>query len=278
MDWIHLSRLRAEDILSLSVIGALVTTVGTLLGLFLKEVLFARSFETWKGKRNLQDLYRRYRDPIALAALDLCSRLIEICADVPTDYLNATLLETRSYQENPDFARDEHYKRYKLLSSVYRVCAFLAWVELYRQEIVFLDSSEEAASQRLTTAVYAIRADLADGHNDATDRPAWRDAQLFREEQRGIGEAMISFKGESRVVIGYGGFCDLIEANSPSKRAHWIKLSANFLIDLKPEKDFRLIRMKRLVVHLVDLVILLAPSRLRDDHLRGRSLYLELAQ
>jgi hypothetical protein len=205
MDWSHLNRLKAEAILGLTVIGALVTTVGTLLGLFLKEI-----------------------------------------------------------------------RRYKLLSSVYRLCAFLAWIELYRQEIVFLESGEETSTQRLTKAIYAVRADLADGFNDAADWPAWRDVLLFREEQRAIGEAMISFKGESRIVIGYGEFVDMIDSNTPAEKVRWIKLAAQFLMNPAPEKDFRLIRMKRLIVHLVDLVELLAPGRLREEHVRGRALYLGL--
>jgi len=84
MDWGH--------ILGLTVVAALVTTTGTLLGLILKEVFLARSFERWKSRRSLLQVSRKYRDPIVLAALELCNRLDRICREYPPDYLDASLL------------------------------------------------------------------------------------------------------------------------------------------------------------------------------------------
>lgn len=62
---------------SFAVVAALVTTVGTLFGHYLKEVVLARSLEDWKHRRTLREVYRKYRDPIVLAAIELASRLKE---------------------------------------------------------------------------------------------------------------------------------------------------------------------------------------------------------
>jgi hypothetical protein len=58
-----------KDILSFSVIGALVTTVGALVAMVLKERFFARSFEEWKSSQALNAVHQKYRDPIVLSAL-----------------------------------------------------------------------------------------------------------------------------------------------------------------------------------------------------------------
>jgi hypothetical protein len=52
MDW--------PQVLGFTVVGDLVTTTGTLAGLFLKEVFLARSFEEWKMKQALAQVSRKY--------------------------------------------------------------------------------------------------------------------------------------------------------------------------------------------------------------------------
>ncbi len=81
-----------DEILGYTVFGAVVTTVGTLIGLVLKERIFARSFERWKTQLTLQQVARRYREPIALTALELCTRFIDVCDEYPADFLDASIL------------------------------------------------------------------------------------------------------------------------------------------------------------------------------------------
>jgi hypothetical protein len=64
--------------------------------------------------------------------------------------------------------------------------------------------------------------------------------------------------------MGYGSFVALLE--NPSSSVHgWIKVVTNFLIAPEPDKDFRLVRYQRLVIHLVDLVRTLDQGRLPRD-------------
>lgn len=67
--------LQLSQILGFSVVGALVTTLGSLLALYLKDVLAVRSLERWKARQTLISVYRRYRLPIYLAAEELSGRL-----------------------------------------------------------------------------------------------------------------------------------------------------------------------------------------------------------
>src|SRR6266581_891878 len=125
--------LTAPQILGLSVIAALVTTVGNLLGTWLKEFLFVRSFERWKERRTLLSVYRKYRDPLLLAAQELRSRVAEICEQYPAAYLRSSVLDQHPKQLEANLASDPYFQRYRLVSTVFRLCAFLGWLELYRQ-------------------------------------------------------------------------------------------------------------------------------------------------
>lgn len=254
--------------------GALITTAGTLIALFLKEWFFARSFEDWKSKRSLEAVYRKYKDPIVLATMELCNRLEEICKDYPTDFLKAEFLREVVEPPSRSSTVGPYYNRYKLQSSVYRLCAFLGWLELFRQDVVFLYDGKNRINRQVEEAVKSVRSDLADGYlNDAEDWEEWCDALIFREEQRAIGESMITAGTNGRVVLGYGEFSQIVTASPPSGKPLWIKVATHFLVDLEPDKDFRLIRMKRLIVHLVDLIEALDASRLSDRHRKAWSRY-----
>lgn len=267
-----------SQVLGFTVVGALVTTTGTLAGLFLKEVLLARSFERWKMQQALAQVSRKYREPIALSAIELCNRLTVICDEYPPDFLDASLLASSLDEPAVNSAADPHFKKYRLVSTVYRLCAFLGWVELYRQDTTYLETADGSAGRRVDRAIYAVRSDLADGQlNKALDWQKWHDVLVFREEQRAIGESMIVTVGEVRTVMGYAEFSDLFSATSPSSRARWIHSAAAFLLDPRRAKDFRHTRMQRLIVHLVELTEVLSNARLRDDHWKAHRRYKETA-
>jgi hypothetical protein len=64
--------------LGLAVVGSLVSTLGALVGIFLKDFFFSWSFERWKQRQTLDLLYQKYRDPLRLSARELTSRTLEI--------------------------------------------------------------------------------------------------------------------------------------------------------------------------------------------------------
>lgn len=270
----QLTQLGLKEILGLTVIGALVTTTGTLIALFLKEWFFARSLEDWKMARLLEAIYRKYKDPILLSAIELCHRLDEICREHPADFLKSQYLRCEPKPPSRTSAVDPYFNNYKLQSSVYRLCAFLGWLELFRQDIVFLKDNKKTIGRSVEEAVSAIRSDLADGqHNVADDWHEWCDVLIFREEQRAIGESMITAGANGRVILGYGEFSQIFNADPPTWKSRWIDVATHFFIDQEPDKDFRHTRLKRLIVHLVDLIEALDASRITERHKRARSKY-----
>lgn len=245
----------ASSILTFTVVAAIVTTIGTLFGHVLKELLLARSFELWKSGRASDAVYRKYRDPIVLAALELANRLREICFDYPTDFLASQVLVGPAISAGQRSGRDQYFRRFKCQSTAYRLAALLGWFELYRQEIVFLDTGKNAANRRLQEILQEIRSDLADGHlNEASDWNVWTDTLVFREEQRAIGESLIKQEGGNRLVASYGTFISVLEATDKKSEQRWFQVLTNFFLDPAPPKDFRRIRYNRLLIHLVDLV------------------------
>jgi hypothetical protein len=258
-----------------------VTTIGTLMGFFLKEWLFPRSFEDWKAKRSLESVYKKYKDPLLLSTMELWTRLEEICREHPAvcrespiDYLNSQYLNYASELPTRSSAVDVHFNQYKLQSSVYRLCAFFGWVELFRQDLVFLYDEKKLVGPKVREALDNIRSDFADGQlNEAEDWEDWCDALIYREEQRAIGESMITDGTNGRVVLGYGEFSQLLNGIPPLGKSHWFNVAIRFLIDPEQDNDFRLIRLQRLVVHLADLIEALDSPRFSKKHRELRSKY-----
>ena len=258
--------------LGFTVVAAVISTFGSLVGILMKEYIFSRSFERWKQRQTLELLYEKFRDPLTLSARELASRVSEILEDYPTVYLKTEILASRPERQIHNSTDDKYFRRYKLVSTAYRFCSFLGWLELYRQENTYLHSGNNEHSNALETAVGLIRSDLADGHlNEAEDWLDWRDTLIFREELRAIGESMIEVRGATRTVMGYCRFVELIESNVPSSTQRWSNVALNFMLDLEAERrDFRQIRLKRLLVHLVELLKLLDAKSINNHILESR--------
>jgi len=143
--------------LGLTVVGSVVSTLGALFGIFLKDYFFSRSFERWKQRQTLELLYQKYRDPLMLSARELASRTVEIVDNYPTVFLKATVLASRPERQLDNSIKDPYFQRYKLVSTAYRFCALLGWLELYRQEITYLHSGRSKHSKDLERAIGLIR-------------------------------------------------------------------------------------------------------------------------
>ncbi|WP_018607711.1 hypothetical protein [Uliginosibacterium gangwonense] len=250
--------------LSFSSIAAAISVFGTLTGLVLKEHLFTRSFERWKQKQTLNQIYQKFRDPLLLSARDLSSRTVEILNQYPTVYLNEHVLTSHPQKQIKNNISDPYFQRYKLISTAYRLSALLSWVELYRQEITFLHPGNNKSAETLEKAVENIRSDLADGQLNKADNWAnWKDILIFREELRAIGESLIETRGSNRTVMGYGRYCEQLEADSVNSVQQWATPVFNFFLELEVSgTDFRHVRLKRLLVHVVDLMRLLDDKKI----------------
>jgi hypothetical protein len=251
--------LTPADLLGLSVFAALVAAVGNLLALVLREFFLVRSYDRWKERQSLRAVYQRYRDPITLSGLELLSRTQEIARTYPPSFLRSDVLDRHPSGLTTITTDDPYFRRYKLVSSVYRLCAFLGWLELYRQDVTFLDTGRRRGTADLDAFLKNLRGDLADGHlNKAPDWHEWSDRLIFREEQRAIGAAMIRDVGTRRMVMGYEEF--LLYFDDLDESPWWLRTAANFLLDLEQTRDFRRERLRLLEQHLGGLIGVLNPS------------------
>src|SRR5436305_520311 len=121
----------AGKLLEFTVLAAVVTTAGNLFATVLKDFLFARSFEKWKARQSLRQVYLKIRDPLLLATLELVNRIAEITFESSVNFLEKSLLETSPPFMTKNSADDKYYQRYKFVSTIYRLCSWLGWIELY---------------------------------------------------------------------------------------------------------------------------------------------------
>jgi hypothetical protein len=248
-----------DKFLGLAAVGSAVSFLGTLLGLYLKDFLTVRSLERWKQAQQQAQVFRKYRDPILLSSKDLIRRLAEVTRDYPNPLSQQDLLQQIINTAPANSDEDRHYLRYKLISSMYRLCSFLGWLELYRRDIVFLNTGQFGLNRNLEEALGRFRGALADGHlNSFADWDQWKDALIFREEQRAIGEAMIIREGTQ--VLGYGKFCAILEGDQAAFECKWIKQTLSLFVEQAQQHDFRLIRLLLMIVHLADLIRALQPK------------------
>jgi hypothetical protein len=265
-----------QTLLGLSVLGAIISTIGSLIGLVFKEMYFSRSFDKWKRQQDLAQTYQKFKDPLVVAAIELITRLIEIVDHYPSIYLHSAVFELRPDRQLENNISDPYFQRHKLISTLYRFNAFFGWLELYRQEITFLKADNEVQTVALERALSCIREDLADGGINNNDNwRAWHDTLIFREELRAIGESMIE-AGPVPTVVGFGKFRERLDADEASQTKQWALVPMNFFLDPDMARpDFRLERLKRLTVHLADLIELLNASALskdfRDARQRGKN-------
>jgi hypothetical protein len=255
-----------HDVLGFSVLAAVVTTLGSLAATVLKEFFLARSIERWRAKQQLRDVYLKLRDPLTLATIDLVHRIIEITFESPVDFLEPSLLDSVPPKMSINSAHDSYYRRYKFISTLYRLCAWFGWAELYRQQVAFLDSGQQKTNADFEEHMQRIRSSFADGNlNVAEDWSEWVDYLIFREEQRAIGEVLIDAQKPS--VVGYGAFCDHFVSDSSTQGNRWIGIALQFLADLrcvpvKGHRDFRRARCLLLIKHGVSLIECLNRERL----------------
>jgi hypothetical protein len=272
VNWLNqLSTLSARDLLALSVVGAVVTAAATLTSTVLKDYLLVRAFESWKGRRELRRVFAKYRDPIVLASSELYWRLNEVVFRENVDFLDESLLRADPEAPERNDTSDLYYRKHKLVSTVYRLCAWLAWLELYRKEVTFLESGRTLRNRAFESLVEALRADLADGTlNGDPLWQSWTDALLFREEQRAIADAVLV---NGKDVEGFGGFCALFPPSAKDPRGRWIARAVKFVLNLdfmSDTKDFRRARCLRILWHLLALIALLDRSRRPHPRWRAR--------
>ncbi|PTH87716.1 hypothetical protein C9J60_12385 [Streptomyces sp. A244] len=178
----------------------------------------------------------RFRDPLLWAAFDFQSRLFNI--------VDGAFL--RVYFSAP------HDREYAIRSTLHVLAEYLGWVEILRRRIFFLDLGNKEANRRIVALLTRIGTVLnGDGYPD-------RHFQLFRSDQRAIGELVI--KGSKDDCMGYAEFCERLE--SDPEFANWFVRLSNSITELAvlPGRHPRLVDLQ---VALMDLIDFLDPEQER---------------
>jgi hypothetical protein len=186
-----------------------------------------------------EDLIRRYREPLLLAAFDLQARIYNIiCMDFVARHTSSGDPEERLYAR---------------ASTLYRLGNYFGWIEVLRRGLQFLDLGEEARTHELVERLDTVSHTFAD--TEGFPASAFR---LFRDEQRALGEVMLEpAEGDLRryQCIGYATFVDRLDGESGFTR--WFeRLGREFnkLSDPAPGQLDRLIKLQHALVHVIDFL------------------------
>jgi hypothetical protein len=193
-----------------------------------------------------QDLMSRVRDPVLWAAFDLQSRIFNIEANGLLDvYLVHGSADQRVYVQR---------------NTLFLFAQYLAWVEIVRRSVQFLDLGSKQENREVVDRFSKISSVLnVDGFPDSL-------FCIFRGDQRAIGEIMIDTSVDRELTcIGYAEFCTRMDAD-PAFAEWFARLSTQ--IDQLAAANQSHPRLVELQHSLIDLITLLDPESVRfpDRH------------
>lgn len=186
-------------------------------------------------------LIAKYRDPLLRSAIDLQSRLFNI---VKSEWIQR--LYNRSQSE----------QNYAINNTLYVISEHLAWIEILRREIQFLDLGDLEMNRHLSELLVNINQAFR------TERvaPTFR---LFTGEQRAIGEIMISpTPPREEMLYECIGYASFVKKMSEEEFSRWFEKLQGDIKKLANEKP----NMERLILlhhRLIDLIDFLDPNCIR---------------
>ncbi|MGB8501584.1 hypothetical protein, partial [Mycobacterium sp.] len=129
-----------------AVVVALVTLSVALLG-----EMFLRLRERRVRRESATTVYRKYADPLAAASTALFYRLREIFDERGEGF----------YLQNHEHV--VRYEHYKAISTLYRLAAFLGWVQGLKRELFFVPRTRPRRDAGLERELRRLESALADG-------------------------------------------------------------------------------------------------------------------
>jgi hypothetical protein len=211
------------------VVAALLTAIASLVGVLAVGFFQLRAARS-EREAEAEKVLGRYRRPLAAAAYDLQRRLFNII-DPDPGFLGAYM--TRRNEREIDAVE----------STLYRIAQYLAWTEILRRDIQFLDFREPEE----TRAVAELQAKIA--HKFATDELP-REFMLWQDEQRAIGELMIVRDHGFVDCLGYASFFGQRKKSSWP----WLERLEKELRSGDARTSKRLFEIQHLLYELVELL------------------------
>lgn len=226
-----------------AVCSAVVSASATARSIRLQDSLALK--RSWLGRREAsEDLVRRYREPLLLAAFDLQAR---ICNIVQDDFLGRHL-----------GSADPAEQQYARASTLYRVGDYFGWTEILRRGLQFLDLGDD----RRTRELAGLLAQVSRTFSDTGLYPAGA-FRLFRDEQRALGEIMLEPAAGERQYqcIGYATFTERLEADPAFAR--WFGRLGSDAVALAAPAPGQLDRLISVQHALLGVIEFLDPGGLR---------------
>ena len=169
-----------------SVLAALIAVVGVVLGAVL-GVYGQLLLQRVRDRREAQALLARYREPLLSAVIDLQYRLYNILCD---GFL--WRLVRNNEGERRAIAID---------STLYNFAQYFGWREVLRREAQFLDFDQDGETHDTNELLRRVTSRFSD-----QKPPGDESFRLFKAEQRGIGELMLTPTGDRLMCIGFAEF------------------------------------------------------------------------
>jgi hypothetical protein len=185
-----------------------------------------------KEKREEADrVISRYRDPLLRSAYDLQSRIYNVYR--PGGF---------------KVGKDPEYFR---LNTMFLFAEFLAWLEIIRREVQFLDLGAVQGTRDLSHALQEVQDHIA------TTSELRDDFYLYRGQQRAIGELMlVPAKGQDAAGPRYEcmGYAAFVAAQEEPAFASWFTRLGRAVSQLPESRPERLVWVQRALIDLIDLL------------------------
>ena len=211
--------------------------------------------EKWKDRRTLKLVYKKYKNPLILSSKEIALRMDDIGRRKRLRYYLKEVFDIQSEYFDPQNHHGKYFSEYRLLSTLYRLCAFLGWLELLRIEVTFLESGKNKQDTQIRSKIRSIQSALSD--LQLNENKLSTDVVIFREEQRAIGEGMIDILEGKGSIIGYGTFVEKYKGFLNTGENPWLKPVISYFKEIQAENDFRIKRAEILRDEILDFIFIL---------------------
>lgn len=207
----------------IALVGVAGVVFGGVVGLYGQARLASQA-----RRREAEAVLAKYQEPLVHAAYELQSRLYNILK--------------LSFLEKYYIGGDEGQRDYAVRNTVYVVGQYFGWSEILRREIQFLSYSDSNKTRVVAECQREI-VETFQSDDDHLGRPF----QIWRGEQRAIGELMIGADATPVQCIGYAAFTqDELPASLP-----WFRRLEADVAEVATTRNRRLVELQHALVDLV---------------------------
>jgi hypothetical protein len=192
-------------------------------------------------RRDAAEVVARYSRPLMQAAYELQSRIYNI---------------DRLRFFTPNSLSDAYRRSYAETSTLWLISQYLGWVEILRREVQFLDLGDIRKTRLLRDRLLEVADSLA------TDRFSDPRFQIFRSDQRAIGEqTIVRRRGDGGARSDCLGYAEFVEARRDPAFDAWFKNVRQSIVDTIGGDGRLPARMVFAQRSLIDLIDVLNPNR-----------------